>query len=110
MFILILSLAFALFVAIFALQNSAPVPIYIFWTIKEVPLVLVILGSVISGALIVFLLALWREFRYRRTKKTLETKVGNHDLSLGKGEEKAEEKTENKSISGENVSLEDNKG
>lgn len=66
MYILMLSLIFALLVAIFAVQNAAPVTINLFWSVKEVPLVLVIFASAVAGALIVFLLALWREFKRKK--------------------------------------------
>jgi putative membrane protein len=55
-----------LLVAIFAVQNAAPVAIKLFWITTEVPLVLVILGSVLAGAIIVFSLVVWRKFRLKR--------------------------------------------
>jgi len=69
MILLIFTLLVALLVAIFAVQNAAPVAINLFWIVAEVPLVLVILGSVLSGAIIVFLIAIWREFRIKRKVK-----------------------------------------
>ncbi|MDA8229634.1 MAG: lipopolysaccharide assembly protein LapA domain-containing protein [Desulfitobacterium hafniense] len=73
MVILIISLLFALLISIFALQNAAPVTIKFFWLLTEVPLVLVILGAALAGALIVFLLAIWREFRLRHKESSIET-------------------------------------
>jgi len=97
MYILILSLAFALLVAIFAVQNSSPVMIHILWTTQEIPLVLVILGSALAGAFIVFLLAVWREFSYRR-RKSLESKTPSQppvsvNGQAGKGKPKATEQS-----------------
>lgn len=69
MILLIFTLLVALLVAIFAVQNAAPVAINLFWIVAEVPLVLVILGSVLAGAIIVFLMAIWREFRLKRKVK-----------------------------------------
>lgn len=69
MILLIFTLLVALFVAIFAVQNAAPVAINLFWIVAEVPLVLVILGSVLAGAIIVFSIAIWREFRLKRKVK-----------------------------------------
>ena len=66
MILLIVTLVVALLVAIFAVQNAAPVAIQFFWMVAEVPLVLVILGSVFAGAIIVFLMAIWREYRLKR--------------------------------------------
>lgn len=79
MILLIFTLLVALLVAIFAVQNAAPVAINLLWTVTEVPLVLVILGSVLAGAIIVFLIATWREFRLKRKARTLpETKLDVH--------------------------------
>ncbi|MDP4126102.1 MAG: LapA family protein [Bacillota bacterium] len=66
MTLLILTLIFALLVAVFAIQNAATVAINLFWMTTEVPLVLVILCSVLAGAIIVLLIAVWREFRRKR--------------------------------------------
>ncbi|AFM02083.1 MULTISPECIES: lipopolysaccharide assembly LapA domain-containing protein [Desulfitobacterium] len=69
MIFLIFTLLVALLVAIFAVQNAAPVAINLFWYVAEVPLVLIILGSALAGALIVFFMAIWREFRLKGTVK-----------------------------------------
>ncbi|MGE4273838.1 MAG: LapA family protein [Desulfitobacterium sp.] len=70
MIFLIFTLVIALIVAIFAVQNAAPVAINLLWYVAEVPLVLVILGSALAGALIVFFMAIWREFRIKGKAKT----------------------------------------
>jgi len=69
MVLLIASMVFAIVVAIFAIQNSYSVSISFFWLKTQIPLVLVILGSAFAGALIVFLIALWREFNLRKQNK-----------------------------------------
>lgn len=69
MIFLIFTLIVALLVAIFAVQNADPVAINLLWYVAEVPLVLVILGSVLAGALIVFLIAIYREFRIKGQAK-----------------------------------------
>lgn len=78
MIFLIFTLLVALFVAIFAVQNAAPVAINLLWYVAEVPLVLVILGSALAGALMVFFIAIWREFRLKgkvRAKTKEEAKI-----------------------------------
>lgn len=84
MFILILGLLFALLVAIFAIQNANPVAIQFLWIEAKVPLVLVILGSALAGALVTLLLALWREFRNKRknqrTTQTATEKTGAEEI------------------------------
>lgn len=79
MLLLILTLFFALLIAIFAIQNAALVNINLFWITTQVPLVLVILGSVLAGALIVFLIAMWSKFRPKKKDKTLQTKPVNEE-------------------------------
>ena len=69
MIFLIFTLIVALLVALFAVQNAAPVAINLLWYVAEVPLVLVILGSALAGALIVFFIAIWREFRLKGNVK-----------------------------------------
>lgn len=69
MTVLILSLICSLFIAIFAVQNASLVTIHFLWLTKEVPLVLVILGSAFGGALIMLFLAIWRELRAKLKSK-----------------------------------------
>lgn len=65
---LALGLLFALLVAIFAVQNAAAVKIaFLAWS-AQVPLALVILGSVVVGAAVMALLSLAREYRLRRQR------------------------------------------
>ncbi|KLU58724.1 hypothetical protein CEB3_c47400 [Peptococcaceae bacterium CEB3] len=86
MVILILSLAFALLVAVFALQNANPVAIRFFWTEARVPLVLIILGSAFAGAIVTVLLALWREFRGKRKGQAAENPAAEAGEGLGGAE------------------------
>lgn len=72
MYLLILTLIFALLIAIFAIQNAIPVTIQFFWITTQVPLVLIILGSVLAGALIVFLIASYRQFRPKGKDKPIK--------------------------------------
>ena len=82
MVVLILSLICSLFIAIFAVQNAILVTINLFWFTKEVPLVLVILGSTFAGALIMLLLAIWRELRLKlRPKQKQKDGVPNNELA-----------------------------
>lgn len=82
MFVLILSLICSLLIAIFAIQNAGLVTIQLFWITTEVPLVLVILGSTIAGALVMLLLAIWRELRLKlKTKQTLKDETTNKGLT-----------------------------
>lgn len=65
MFILMLSIIIGLIIVVFAVQNSAVVPVQFFMWSTELPLVLVIFCAVFAGALLMFLLALRRDFKKR---------------------------------------------
>lgn len=83
MFILILSLICSLLIAIFAVQNANLVTIQLLWVTKDVPLVLVILGSTFAGALIMLLLAIWRELRLKLiSKQPKKDQNPNQNLSV----------------------------
>lgn len=73
MFVLILSLICSILIAIFAVQNASLVTIQLLWITKEVPLVLIILGSTFAGAIIMLLLAIWRELRLKLKLKQHQT-------------------------------------
>lgn len=78
---LLLGLAFALLVSIFAVINVDPVSVnYLFGEAKW-PLILVILGSVLMGGLIVGSVGLFRMFVLQREVKTL--KKENQKLKAG---------------------------
>ncbi|WP_075618177.1 LapA family protein [Paenisporosarcina indica] len=69
---LLLALIFAVIVAIFAVVNVDPVPVnYVFGT-AQWPLILVILGSALLGALVSGSVAIFRSFVLQRRVKHLE--------------------------------------
>jgi len=82
MVFLILSMLFAIIIALFAIQNAYTVAVGFLWLKMEIPLVLVIFGSAFAGALIVFLIALWREFNLKRRGKA-ERKVAKQGAPAG---------------------------
>lgn len=64
--VLVMSLVFALVVAIFAVQNNTPVDIsFLGWNYPDISLVLVILGSAVAGAVTVFLFSLVKQFKLK---------------------------------------------
>ncbi|HHT63593.1 MAG: LapA family protein [Bacillota bacterium] len=74
--LLIFTLVFALGVAIFAVQNATPVEIsFLFYRFQDISLVVVILASVLAGALIVFLLSLVKQISFFRKIRTLEKRI-----------------------------------
>jgi len=83
MFVLILSLICSILIAIFAVQNASLVTIQILWFTKEVPLVLIILGSTSAGAIIMLLLAIWRGLRLKlKLKQHQKDDSINNDLPV----------------------------
>lgn len=69
---LLFALIFAVIVAIFAVVNVDPVPVnYVFGT-AQWPLILVILGSALLGAIISGSVAIFRSFVLQRRIKQLE--------------------------------------
>jgi lipopolysaccharide assembly protein A len=62
-FILILALLFSLLIAIIALANNNPVSVNYLFGRSEIPLILLILGSAISGAAVMGLFSIFRGIR-----------------------------------------------
>ncbi|MBI3292627.1 MAG: LapA family protein [Elusimicrobia bacterium] len=64
---LILALALALVIVLFATQNPMPVEIrFLRWQTPPLPLVFVILGSALAGALVAVIAGVWTRWRSRR--------------------------------------------
>ncbi|TFE01052.1 LapA family protein [Jeotgalibacillus salarius] len=70
---LILGIVFALIVAIFAVINVDPVTVNFGFSEADLPLILVILGSVLMGGIIMGSVGLFRLFIAQRKVKQLET-------------------------------------
>lgn len=98
MLLLILTLIFALLIAIFAVQNAAPVAINLFWITTQVPLVLVILGSVLAGALIVLLIAAWNKVRPKKKDNALSLKLEENMLVNKENENNNESNNESNTL------------
>lgn len=68
---LLLGIAFALIVAVFAVINVNPVTVNYLFGVAEWPLILVILGSVLMGGIIVGSVALFRMFILQKDIRAL---------------------------------------
>ncbi|WLR56224.1 lipopolysaccharide assembly protein LapA domain-containing protein [Mesobacillus subterraneus] len=79
---LLLGLAFALIVAVFAVINVDPVTVNYLFGESEWPLILVILGSVLMGGLIVGSVGLFRMFVLQREVKTLKKRNNSLEAQL----------------------------
>lgn len=79
-------LLFAFVVAIFAVQNATPVDIdFLFWQLRGISLSLVVLGSVLAGALIALVLGLARQYRMARRIKELTADLAEYELGKKAG-------------------------
>lgn len=81
----VLGLAFALLVAVFAIQNSTPVTVtFLKWRLVDVSLALVILGSAAAGAMVVGLLGAVREIGLRLSLRSFRGKAERlaHELEV----------------------------
>ncbi|KUO50631.1 MAG: hypothetical protein APF76_08265 [Desulfitibacter sp. BRH_c19] len=72
---LVVALIFSVLVAVFAIQNVGPVEIqFLTWKVQEISLVLVILGSALIGAAVIFLLGIVKQISNHRQIKDLRRK------------------------------------
>ncbi|MFT5872297.1 MAG: putative integral membrane protein [Clostridium sp.] len=73
----IISLIFAILVALFGIQNSAVISVNFFSVNFNISLALIIFVSAIIGAIVVTLLGLQKEFSLRRANKRLTKNADN---------------------------------
>ncbi len=89
----ILSLILSIVVAMFAIQNSAAVPVNFFIYHLEISQALIILISAIIGAIIAFSLGLMKQFSNNKTIKEKDKKIHELEVSITKLElENAEQR------------------
>ncbi|SDM81516.1 Uncharacterized integral membrane protein [Psychrobacillus sp. OK028] len=80
---LLFGLLFAIIIALFAIYNVDTVPVnYVFGTAKW-PLILVILGSALLGALLSGSVAIYRSFVLSRKVRHLEKEMEKKDATIG---------------------------
>ena len=71
----IVILIIAIFVAIFAIQNGAPVDVDLFFATFRTPLAVVMMTCIIIGAIIVLILGTTRQFKKRSESKEMKNKL-----------------------------------
>lgn len=79
---LISALVFSLLIAVFAVQNAVQVTVTILFWNFPISLVLVILGSAALGALIMFSVAMFRQFYLARKIKESEARVKQLEVRI----------------------------
>ncbi|WP_210366781.1 lipopolysaccharide assembly protein LapA domain-containing protein [Bacillus sp. REN3] len=87
---LLLGIAFALIVSVFAVINVEPVAVNYLFGEAEWPLILVILGSVLMGGIIVGSVGLFRMYMLKREVRALKKQNRALEEKLA-GEEEARE-------------------
>ncbi|WP_417202604.1 lipopolysaccharide assembly protein LapA domain-containing protein [Acetoanaerobium sticklandii] len=80
----IFSLILAVLVAIFAIQNSAAVPVNFIVYHLEISQALIILISAIIGAIIAFSLGLMKQFNMNKAIKEKDKQIRNLEMSVAK--------------------------
>lgn len=79
---ILIGIVLAIVIAIFAVFNGEAVPVNYLFGEAQWPLILVILGSALIGALISGLFAMTRSFTLSRRVKVLETEKSKRDAEL----------------------------
>ncbi|PIC64606.1 hypothetical protein CSV79_05540 [Sporosarcina sp. P13] len=78
----LLGLVFAVLIAVFAVLNVDSVLVNFLFTTEMIPLVLIILGSALLGALVSGLFAIYKSYRGNRRVKDLEKQLHTKELEL----------------------------
>lgn len=74
---LIIALVFAILVAIFSIQNSGPVSLLFFGWEFSTSLVVVVLGSAVLGALIMWIISSFKQMKLKKEKKNIRKEMSN---------------------------------
>ncbi len=74
----ILALIFSLIIAIFAIANNQPIEVNYLYGKAEVSAIVVILGAAILGALVIFLLSMFRQIRISFQIRNLRNEVESY--------------------------------
>lgn len=99
----ILALVFSLVIAIFAIANNQPIEVNYLYGKAEVSAIIIILGSAILGALVIFLLSMFRQIRMGFQIRGLRNEIEDHKkkaLELEKERERLMAQVEQFEMSG----------
>jgi uncharacterized integral membrane protein len=79
----IFSLCFALLIAVFAVQNTAPVSVnLLFWRFDDVAVAALVLAAAALGALTTYLFGLSRDIRQRLSLRSARSTARNQDALI----------------------------
>ncbi len=105
---LLFALIFALIIAIFSVINVNPVTVNYLFGHAEWPLILVILGSVLMGALIVGSIGIFRVFRLQREVRRLKKQGAESEKQI-ETYKVNEEASSREAVEEDSLSLQDRK-
>ena len=88
---IIFGLIFAILIAIFAIQNASIVALNILMWEFEISLAVVVLGSIIFGALVIGIFSYIKQFQLRRKNKNLKLEIQSLKEELDKLKEEKRE-------------------
>ncbi|WP_301108342.1 lipopolysaccharide assembly LapA domain-containing protein [Sporosarcina sp.] len=91
---ILLSLLFAIIIALFAVFNVDSVPVNFLFGTEMIPLVLIILGSALLGALISGFVAIFKSYKNGRRLKALEKQLQDKEEELTMQRRQIQEKDE----------------
>lgn len=88
--IFIFALVFALIIAVFSVVNVAPVPVNYVFGVAQFPLIMVILGSALTGGFIAGLLATTQMVRQHRSFRSLQRELTAARDALAQAKQEAQ--------------------
>jgi uncharacterized integral membrane protein len=103
---IIFGLIFAIIIAIFAIQNASIVALNLLMWKFEISLAVVVLGSIIFGALVIGIFSYFKQYQLRRKNKNLKLEIQSLKEELDKIKV---EKRELEAYKVENTEIEDTK-
>jgi putative membrane protein len=80
---LIAGLLFALLTALFAVINVNPVEVNLYFSVVNIPLILLIIGCTLIGGIIVGSYGIYRQYKLQRKIKRLSTELDKVILETG---------------------------
>jgi lipopolysaccharide assembly protein A len=88
----LVSLFFALVIALFAIQNTAPVPVnFLFWRVEGIAIAVLVLAATAFGALLTYLLGVARRVRSHITTRGNRSTIQDQDALIAQLREKVRE-------------------
>jgi uncharacterized integral membrane protein len=104
---IIFGLIFAILIAIFAIQNASIVALNLLMWKFEISLAVVVLGSIIFGALVIGIFSYFKQFQLRRKNKNLKLEIQSLKDEIENKEEMISKLRSYKRVSKENFEIEE---